>query len=49
MYHVLWVAKKNPWRVGKGLVDMPAEMGEAGEEPLDPPVMKHAEVTLKRK
>lgn len=31
MYKVKWIARGNPWTVGTGLIDMPVELGEAGE------------------
>jgi hypothetical protein len=49
MYKVRWVAKSPVWQLGKGVVDLPVELGEAGEQPMDPPQMLHKAVQLKRK
>ena len=49
MYNVRWVARENEWEVGRGILDMPLEMGEEGEQAIAPPVMLHQDVQLKRK
>ena len=49
MYRVKWVARPNTWQVGLGLADMPVELGEAGEQPMEPPQLVHVDTQLKRK
>lgn len=49
MYRVTWIVRPNPWRLGKGAIDLPVELGEAGEAPMDVPQMLHKDMTLKQR
>ena len=49
MYRVTWIVQPNPWQLGRGVIDLPVELGEEGEVPMNIAQMLHKDMTLKQR